>query len=66
MPDFQDRLNVASRPSECLSVAIDGQPATIHHAYLGLIAAHVMLTGLFMLPGGDLIAVYGAEAVPLG
>src|SRR5438046_2979032 len=47
-------------------VAVDGRPATIHHVNLGLIATFVALEGVYLLPSGDVAAVYGAQAVPIG
>jgi hypothetical protein len=47
-------------------VAADGQPATIHDANLGLIKAFIALAGFYVLPSGDVAAVYGAQALPLG
>jgi hypothetical protein len=38
----------------------------VHHANLGLVAAFVALEGVYLLPSGDVAAVYGAEAGPLG
>ncbi|MEJ7640357.1 MAG: hypothetical protein WKF75_20920 [Singulisphaera sp.] len=46
-------------------VAAGNVPATIHHANLGLIIAHLPPTGVFLLPSGDVAAVYGAEVVPI-
>ncbi len=46
-------------------VAAGNMPATIHHANLGLIIAHLPPTGVFLLPSGDVAAVYGAEVVPI-
>ena len=48
------------------AVAAGNVPATIHHANLGLIIAHLPLSGVFLLPSGDVAAVYGAEVVPIG
>ncbi len=62
-----DRLaELAERPQPVLGVAFDGSPAGGRHACLGLIADHIALTGVYLLPGGELAAVYGAEAVPIG
>ena len=46
--------------------ASDGEPATVHHANLGLIAEFLAFEGVYLLPSGDVAAVYGAEAVPVG
>ncbi|MDG3007746.1 hypothetical protein [Paludisphaera mucosa] len=47
-------------------VARSGEPATIHHVNLGLVAGYLRLAGVFFLPGGEVAAVYGAKAVPIG
>lgn len=41
-------------------------PVTIHHACLGLVVAYPQFSGIYLLPDGDIAAVYGAEAIPLG
>jgi hypothetical protein len=46
-------------------VAMDGTPATIHDANLGLIKTFLVLDGLYILSSGELAAVYGAQAVPI-
>jgi hypothetical protein len=47
-------------------VAIDGTPATVHHANLGLIAAYVALEWVYVLSDGQVAASYGAEAIAIG
>ena len=56
----------ARRVAECFEVAHGGVPATIHHANLGLVVAYLPLSGVYLLSDGEVAAVYGAEAVPLG
>lgn len=60
------RGEVPTGLAEVFEVGAGGVPATIHHANLGLIVAHLSLTGVFHLSSGETGAVYGAEAVPLG
>ncbi len=38
----------------------------VHHANLGLIAARLLLEGVYLLPSGEVATVYGAEAVSFG
>jgi hypothetical protein len=66
VPTPDQRCEVPGRPAPCFEVAAGGGPATIHHANLGLIAAILPFDGVFLLPGGEVAAVYGAEAVPIG
>jgi hypothetical protein len=54
---------VPGHPEPVIGVANDGTPATIHHANLGLVAAYVDFEGLFLLPSGEIAAIYGAEAI---
>jgi hypothetical protein len=49
----------------CFEVGHGGIPATSHHANLGLILAYLPISGFFRFPDGGLVAVYGAEAVPI-
>jgi hypothetical protein len=64
--DPDQRLEAPESPPEILAVATDGGPATVHHANLGLVVAHVALSGVFLLSSGEVAAVYGAEVIPLG
>lgn len=66
IPTPDQRSEAPDRVEASVGVAADGTPATIHHAQLGLVAAHVALTGVYLLPSGEVAAVYGAEAEPLG
>ena len=61
-----ERCEVPDHPAEYFDVAAGGVPATVHHANLGLIVSRLVLCGVYLLPGGDVAAVYGAEAVPIG
>ena len=60
------RRDAPDHPESVIGVAIDGTPATIHHANLGLIAEYVVLEGVYVLSDGDVAAVYGAEAIAIG
>ena len=64
MPD--QRCEAPGHLDGMFAVAAGNVPATIHHANLGLIIAHLPLSGVFLLPSGDVAAVYGAEVVPIG
>jgi hypothetical protein len=64
LPD--QRCEVPYSVHETFGVAHGGMPATIHHANLGLIVGYLHLSGIFLLPDGDVAAVYGADVTPLG
>jgi hypothetical protein len=64
-PTLRQRMEAPDRPATILELAAGGGPATIHHANLGLVAGYLELAGVYLLPGGDVAAVYGAEAVPI-
>ncbi len=66
IPIPDQRCDAPAHLDECLPVAIDGGIATIHHVQLGLVASFLLLQGVFLLPGGEVVAVYGAEVVPIG
>jgi hypothetical protein len=63
LPD--QRYDAPAHPEGALGIGAGGVPATIHHANLGLITGYVPLAGVFLLPSGDVAAVYGAEAIPI-
>jgi hypothetical protein len=65
MPTADERCEAPDLPSACFEVAAGGGPATIHHANLGLVAELLSFAGVYLLPSGDVAAVYGAEAVPI-
>lgn len=65
-PTAEERREAPERPATCFELAAGGGPATIHHANLGLIAGFLVFEGVYLLPSGDIAAVYGAEAVPIG
>jgi hypothetical protein len=65
-PTADQRWEAPDRPAAFFEVAAGGGPATIHHANLGLIAGFLGFEGVYLLPSGDVAAVYGAEAVPIG
>ena len=60
------RAQAPEFPAVCLELAIGGKVATIHHIQLGLVDSFLLYEGVFLLPSGEVAAVYGAEAVPLG
>src|SRR4051794_12805419 len=64
-PTADERCEAPDLPGACFEVAADGGPATIHHANLGLIAEFLSFEGVYLLPSGDVAAVYGARAVPI-
>lgn len=63
LPD--ERCDAPDHPTSVFEVAGGGVPATIHHINLGLVIAFLPLAGVYLLPTGDVAAVYGAEAVPI-
>jgi hypothetical protein len=64
MPD--QRSEAPDQPAAFFEVAAGGGPATIHHANLGLVTGFLLLEGVFLLPSGEVAAVYNAEAMPIG
>lgn len=66
VPTPDQRRNAPDRVGTCFDVANDGGPATIHHVNLGLIRAFLLFEGFYILSSGDVAAVYGAEAHPIG
>src|SRR3954452_7728490 len=60
MPTPDQRSEAPERIVEVFNIAQGGIPATIHHANLGLIVAHLPFDGIYLLPSGDVAAVYGA------
>lgn len=50
----------------CLGLAQGGEPASMNHYNLGLVTSFLPLEGLFLLPDGEVAAIYGAEAVVIG
>jgi hypothetical protein len=65
MPLPDQRGDAPSRPMSLFEVGAGGVPATIHHANLGLITGYASLAGIYLLPSGEVAAVYGAEAIPI-
>lgn len=65
-PPPDQRPGPAETPEEAMPVGSGGVPATIHHLNLGLVAGYVPLSGVYLLPSGEVAAVYGAEVHPLG
>jgi hypothetical protein len=61
-----ERCEAPAEVAKLFEVAAGGVQATIHHANLGLIVAYLPSTGLYLLSSGDVAAVYGAEAEPIG
>lgn len=60
------RGEAPEQPAPCLELTSGGVPATIHDICLGLVSALVALDGVYVLPSGDVAAIYGAEVVPIG
>ena len=65
-PTPDERCGAPDDPTGCLELAIGGGVATIHHVQLGLVSGFLGLEGVFLLADGNVAAVYGAEAVPIG
>jgi hypothetical protein len=65
-PEPGPHADAPGHPGAFLAIARDGRPATIHHVNLGLVASYVALTGVYLLSGGAVAAVYGARAEPIG
>jgi hypothetical protein len=65
-PTPAQRRQAPAQPDPFFEVAAGGGRATIHHANLGLIAGFLQLDGVYLLPSGEVAAVYGAEALPIG
>src|SRR6059058_1186981 len=59
-PTPDQRSEAPDRPAAYFELASGGGPATIHHANLGLIAGFLVFEGVYLLPSGDVAAVYGA------
>ncbi len=66
IPTPDERYHAPAQLDECLGLAPGGGLATVGHANLGLVASYLSLEGVFFLPSGEVAAVYGAEAVPIG
>ena len=64
-PTPDERCEAPGGPDEYFEVAAGGGPATVHHANLGLIAARLDFEGVYLMPSGEVAAVYGAEALPI-
>jgi hypothetical protein len=64
-PTPDQRRQAPDRPADVFEVAAGGGAATIHHANLGLITGFLAFDGVYLLPSGDVAAVYNAEAVPI-
>ena len=65
-PTPLERSEAPEQPAPIFELAVGGGPATVHHANLGLVAGFLELEGVYLLPSGDVAAVYGAEAIPIG
>ena len=61
-----ERCEASDRPEGIFVIGAGGVPATIHHANLGLITGFLPLSGVYLLSSGEVAAVYGAEAIPIG
>ena len=65
-PRPDERREAPDEPEGAFGIGKGGVPATAHHANLGLIVGHLALSGVFLLPSGEVAAVYGAQACPIG
>lgn len=65
-PTPDQRCDVPEHPNGHLEVGHGGVPATCHHRNLGLITGFAPLAGVFVLSSGEVAAVYGARAEPIG
>ncbi len=61
-----ERHEAPEQLPDCFEVAAGGVPATIHHVNLGLVSDLLAFNGVYLLPSGDVAAVYGAEVHPIG
>lgn len=62
-----DQRRVAPQdPEACIGITAGGVPATIHHLNLGLVVDYLRFGGVYVLPSGEVAAIYGAQAIPLG
>lgn len=61
-----ERDEAPRRVADCLEIAQGGVPASIHHINLGLVIDFLPLSGIYLLPDGEVAAVYGAVATQLG
>ncbi|SIO18265.1 hypothetical protein SAMN05444166_2864 [Singulisphaera sp. GP187] len=66
VPTSDQRCEAPRHLEACLGITAGGFPATVHHLNLGLVVDHVVLGGVFVLPSGEVAAIYGAQAIPLG
>lgn len=64
-PTIAQRGQAPDAPDDCVLLARDGRPATIHHVNLGLTTDFVPFEGVYLISTGDVAAVYGAEAIPI-
>jgi len=65
-PPPERGCEASDRPDGIFVIGAGGVPATIHHANLGLITGFLPLSGVYLLPSGEVAAVYGAEVIPIG
>lgn len=65
-PRPDQRPGAPDRPDGMFPIGSGGVAATVHHANLGLVVGYLPFSGVFLLPSGDVAAVYGAEANPIG
>ncbi len=64
-PTSRQRSQAPRNPAVCVELATGGGLAGVHHACLGLVSGFLELEGVYLLPSGDVAAVYGAEAIPI-
>lgn len=66
VPTTHQMRDAPERPEGFLGIRHGGSPATVHDWLLGLVGDFLPLAGVFLLSTGEVAAVYGSEAVPIG
>jgi hypothetical protein len=61
----EGRRELPRETPSCFEVGHGEVPATRHHASLGLVIAHLPISGIYQFLDGRVVAIYGAEAVPI-
>ncbi|WP_406693576.1 hypothetical protein V5E97_21300 [Singulisphaera sp. Ch08] len=65
-PTSDQRCEAPRHLESCHGITAGGIPSTVHHLNLGLVVDYLVLGGVFVLPSGEVAAIYGAEAIPIG
>ncbi|AGA30782.1 hypothetical protein [Singulisphaera acidiphila] len=66
VPEPDQRCEAPQHLEACIGITAGGLPATVHHLNLGLVVDYGTFGGVYVLPSGEVAAIYGAEAIPLG